>query len=296
MVGWVCHNYHLAFTDGWPFVGAIFFDFPALHYALRADLNLMREFGYSHFHEAHAALNGPEDFAALAVCAVLVLLGAAGVLWPLLGLLPATAPSTTIGFPMWKLERRNRSTAFLLRRAAACGQALRADRRYRGELVEQAKALDVAELVVRRAWKLTCVRLVAISPHERAELKSHAGRVVAALRAASNHINSDPDEGLRRLGELLVTVAERCAEGHVGALLDEEQLEGFDPVRDHELLRLVLTAGVVGAAAVGIALLRLPSTAAAPLTSAVDVIGIALIYRKAARRGLDTLSVLFGGR
>ncbi|MGW8378511.1 hypothetical protein [Streptomyces sp. ODS28] len=93
---------------------------------------------------------------------------------------------------------------------------------------------------------------------------------------------------------MLATIAERCAEGRAGALLDEEQLAGHEPVRDYEALRIMSAAIFVAVAAIGIALLRLPATVAAPLTSAAGVIGVALVYRKAARQGMETMGALFG--
>ncbi len=192
------------------------------------------------------------------------------------------------------LERRYRASVALYQSAARCGRARVSSGWARPSIEADVKNTYLAEQAIRQAWRTTRPTSGAITGYRRVHLKRHAGRVVAAVRAASLRVDADPDEGLRELGLMLATIAERCAEGRAGALLDEEQLAGHEPVRDYEALRIMSAAIFVAVAAIGIALLRLPATVAAPLTSAAGVIGVALVYRKAARQGMETMGALFG--
>ncbi|MDN3029751.1 hypothetical protein [Streptomyces sp. S.PB5] len=80
----------------------------------------------------------------------------------------------------------------------------------------------------------------------------------------------------------------------MGALLEEGELEGFQPVRDREALKTVIAAVMVAAAAVGVAVLRLPAEVAAPLTTLTGITVLVTLYRKAG--GAETVSLLLGGR
>ncbi|MGW1277911.1 hypothetical protein ACWD4V_13255 [Streptomyces tsukubensis] len=64
----------------------------------------------------------------------------------------------------------------------------------------------------------------------RAAARTHAARVAGALRAEALRIDAEPDVALPRLGVMLTTIGERCAEGRIGAMLPEESLVDVVPV------------------------------------------------------------------
>jgi hypothetical protein len=195
-----------------------------------------------------------------------------------------------------RLERRHRCTVALLVWAAACGNALTATGWERQSRIEQAKLMLFVEYEIRRAWRTTRAYRPLPTRQQRRELKSHAGQVISALRAAAARIDASPDDGLRALGEMLLSIAKRCAEGRVGALLDDDQLQGHEPIRDYEGVRVVTVALFIAAITVGVSLLHLSSSATTGLTSTAGLITIAVVYRRAARRGMETLGFLFGAR
>lgn len=195
---------------------------------------------------------------------------------------------------LYALERRMRAALILYGHAARCARALMARGWVRDSLTNSARFLPQAEREILRAWKKARPARVKTLRYQRNELKDHAGRVVAALRAQAARVDADPENGLRELGKMLIRVGDRLAEGRVGALLDEEELEGLEPVRDREVLRTVTAALLVAAAAVGVAALQLPAEVAAPLTTLTGIVVLVTLYRKAG--GAETVSLLLGGK
>lgn len=63
-----------------------------------------------------------------------------------------------------------------------------------------------------------------------AAARRHAAQVAGALRNDLYRLDIDPDTALPELARKLVTIGERYAEGRVGSLLPEEELEGVEPV------------------------------------------------------------------
>ncbi|KOY58758.1 hypothetical protein ADK59_06995 [Streptomyces sp. XY332] len=93
-------------------------------------------------------------------------------------------------------------------------------------------------------------------------MKSHAGQVVAKLReteAALDH--SLPAEVLCEIAGLAATIAEQHAAGRIGALLPKSALEGKEPVRDREMLRVAAAILTIAGGVVGLAFLGLPDMA-----------------------------------
>ncbi|WP_127201753.1 hypothetical protein [Streptomyces sp. Z26] len=192
-------------------------------------------------------------------------------------------------------ERQYRGSVIIYKRAAICGIASQYDTLSRSHLVARAQSLTLIEREIRKGWKIRN-QLHHIPRHERVRLRRHAGAVITVLRTQAALIDENPQTGLRDLGLTLISVAERCAEGRFGALMDEARLQGVSPARDLEALRIVAVALVVGGFAVTAALLNVPAAIAAPLTSAVGAISVAVAYRGAARAGMENLGVLLGGR
>lgn len=195
---------------------------------------------------------------------------------------------------LYALERRTRAALILYGHAAQCARALSARGWVRDSLANSALFLPQAEREILRAWKKARPGRTKPLRYQRNELKNHAGKVVAALRSKAARVDADRENGLRELGDLLVGIGDRLAEGRVGALLDEAELEGLDPVRDREWVRTVAAALLVAAAAIGAAMLRLPAGIAAPLTTLTGIIVLVTLYRKAG--GAETVSLLLGGK
>lgn len=180
---------------------------------------------------------------------------------------------------LFLLERRLRAALILYGHAAQCGRSLSARGLVRESMANSAREISQAERLVLRAWKTSRLRRSKPSRRRRSELKNHAGRVVSVMRTVAARVDADPDEGLRELGLLLVRIGDRLAEGRVGALLDETELQDHEAVRDWEVLRTLVAALIVAAAAVGIALLHLPDQVAGPLTTVAGVIVLVTLFR-----------------
>lgn len=82
-------------------------------------------------------------------------------------------------------------------------------------------SIRTAERIVWRAYRSRKGK--ARRHHERV-VKEHSERVVAVLREAEARQDAEPEQALEDLMVLLLTIAERYAEGHVGRLLDDAQL------------------------------------------------------------------------
>ncbi|MBT1186237.1 hypothetical protein HET69_20085 [Streptomyces sp. CJ_13] len=96
---------------------------------------------------------------------------------------------------------------------------------------------------------------------------------------------------------ILVTVAERYAEGKVGELLDhdDDALKGVDPAPDYEPLRigLIFAAGVLGAIAASA--LDLPDLAQTLFAAGSAIVALFILFKKAARPMLDAFGPFLGG-
>lgn len=162
------------------------------------------------------------------------------------------------------------------------------------ELRRLARALSRVEDEVMRLHR-TSGRL-PVRSHRRQHLKGHAGLVVAALRRAEARIDSDGVVALAPLASLLATIAERAANGRIGALLDEQHLpEDLTPARDLEPLRLAAAAVLVAACAVGVALLPLPDGVDAYVIGGCGIVILAVLYGRRVHQFLDVLDMIRGG-
>ncbi|MDX2545871.1 hypothetical protein ACOT81_38060 [Streptomyces sp. WI04-05B] len=196
---------------------------------------------------------------------------------------------------LFVLERRLRAALILYGHAAKCLRALEARGWVRDSLTNSSRILSGAEREIFQSWKRSRpAGRLWLPRHQRIELKIHSGQVVALLRARAASIDADRANGLRELGCLLVKIGDRLAEGRVGALVEEGELEGFRPVHDREALKTLAVAVLVTASAIGIAVLRLPAEVATPLTTLMGISVLAVVYRKAG--GAEAVSLLLGGK
>ncbi|MFH8472528.1 hypothetical protein [Streptomyces sp. NPDC018000] len=133
--------------------------------------------------------------------------------------------------------------------------------------------------VERVLWQAPHVRRGRARAHQRRATVDHIGRVVGALREAEARQDSDPKQALQDMAVMLLTIAERYAEGRVSHLLDEEQIGDAPKVVHREGLRLVALGGVVISAMAMAAFAGLPDAALTALLPLVVITVGILIYR-----------------
>ncbi|WNE95548.1 hypothetical protein PS467_09445 [Streptomyces luomodiensis] len=85
------------------------------------------------------------------------------------------------------------------------------------------------EPVERAIWRAHRTRRARARRHNERQFKAHATLVVGALRKAEARQDSEPRRALEDLIVMLLTIAERYAEGRIGDLLDADQLAGVAP-------------------------------------------------------------------
>lgn len=163
----------------------------------------------------------------------------------------------------------------LLVSALQCAEALRQHRTSPPGNTVARVSMRTAERIVWRAYRSRKGK--ARRHHERV-VKTHSERVVAALREAEARQDAEPEQALEDLMVMLLTIAERYAEGHVGRLLDDAQL-GEDRAAPREGLRFVAVGASVVALLTGAALADLPEAALGALLP-VLVIGAAIILNR----------------
>ncbi|WP_157857853.1 hypothetical protein [Streptomyces durhamensis] len=125
-------------------------------------------------------------------------------------------------------------------------------------------------------------------------MKRHAGLVIAALRKAQMQVHVEPERGVQELASLLLKISDRCAEGRFGALLDDAQLVGLDPVRDYEPLRMAAVAVLTTSGVATAKLFGVPDALMVYAAGLSAILSLLLVYGRNARRGLDILDSLRG--
>ncbi|MDQ0605808.1 hypothetical protein QF037_010241 [Streptomyces canus] len=134
--------------------------------------------------------------------------------------------------------------------------------------------------VERILWQAPRTRRGRARVHQERATKVHIARVVGALRAAEAQQDSNPKKALQDLTVLLLTIAERYAEGRVSKLLDEDQIGDVEPAAHREHLRVIAVGGVVVVTMTGAALAGLPEAALSALLPIVVIVAIVLLYRE----------------
>ncbi|MGY1503003.1 hypothetical protein ACW4TU_41615 [Streptomyces sp. QTS52] len=103
--------------------------------------------------------------------------------------------------------------------------------------------------------------------------------MVGALRRAEARQDSEPGRALEDLIVMLLTIAERYAEGRIDDLLDADQLTGVDPATPRERLRMVVVGVAVVLVMACAAVLGLPEAALVPLLPVV-VLFVAVVFNR----------------
>ncbi|MEU6959796.1 hypothetical protein [Streptomyces chrestomyceticus] len=156
----------------------------------------------------------------------------------------------------------------------AAVQCARAHRRWTNRQPGEDVPRVSMRAVERVIWRAHRTRRGKARPHHEQTLKAHAAQVVGALRAAEAKQDTDPGKVLRDLTVMLLTIAERYADGQVGRLLDDEQVGDVTPVIPRERLRLVAVGTVVVLLMAGASIAGLPDAA---LTALLPVVVLAAV-------------------
>ncbi|MGW6911654.1 hypothetical protein [Streptomyces sp. NPDC054940] len=133
--------------------------------------------------------------------------------------------------------------------------------------------------VERAIWRAHRTRRARARRHNERQFKAHAALVVGALRRAEARQDSEPGRALEDLIVMLLTIAERYAEGRIDDLLDADQLAGVAPAAPRERLRVVVVGVVVVLVMAGAAVLGLPDAALVPLLPVV-VLFVAVVFNR----------------
>ncbi|MET9860702.1 hypothetical protein ABZY93_15530 [Streptomyces smyrnaeus] len=164
----------------------------------------------------------------------------------------------------------------LLTVAAQCGNVLRRWEETQPDCQIPRVSVQPVEQVI---WKAHRTRRARARRHNERQFKAHAALVVGALRRAEAQKDSAPGRALEDLIVMLLTIAERYAEGRIDDLLDAEQLDGVDPATPRERLRLGVVGLVIVLAMTGAAVLGLPEAALVPLLPVVVVL-VAVVFNR----------------
>ncbi|MCC9154875.1 hypothetical protein LZP81_30965 [Streptomyces parvulus] len=191
-----------------------------------------------------------------------------------------------------RMATRFRSISLIATAVSQCARAEGAGWRQRPKKHRRvARALARVEDEIMRLHRTS--GYVTPLSHRKRHLKDHAGLVVAALRRAEARIDTEGDAALAPLAALLMTIADRIAEGRIGALLDDLPAD-LTPARDREPLRLAVAAILVAACAVGVAFLPMPEGTDVYVIGGCGIVILAVLYGRRVHQLLDVLNVIRG--
>ncbi|MFJ6705747.1 MULTISPECIES: hypothetical protein [unclassified Streptomyces] len=125
-------------------------------------------------------------------------------------------------------------------------------------------------------------------------LRTHQRIVIAALEKIEKDLDRAPSESLKAVVVCILEIAENYSRGLYGALLAPDKLEGIEPGRDWEPLRLVLAATLIAGTAIAVSFFDMPDPAITALMGATGLISITLFYGRGARSALDVVDIVRG--
>jgi hypothetical protein len=111
-------------------------------------------------------------------------------------------------------------------------------------------------------------------------LKQHARLIVSKLQETERKLDTDPGPALLELGELLLTIATRYAEGRICCLLDDENLNDVQPVgyRMGDALRAAVAVVLTAATVFAVASLDLPQAIEGYVIAGSGVAVLIMVY------------------
>ncbi|MFB6810560.1 hypothetical protein [Streptomyces sp. NPDC056387] len=172
--------------------------------------------------------------------------------------------------------RRYWPTVALFTVAAQCATVLRRWEETQPDCEIPRVSMQPVEQVI---WRAHRTRRARARRHNERQFKAHAALVVGALRKAEARQDSDPGQALEDLIVMLLTIAERYAEGRIDDLLDADQLVGVAPAAPRERLRMIAVGGLVVLVMAAAAILGLPEAALVPLLPLVALL-VAVIFNR----------------
>lgn len=191
-------------------------------------------------------------------------------------------------------EAHYRPVVVLLLTAADCARTWRAWGQG-SPLNTQKVSVRRAEYVIRNAWRTgSAYNSWSERARQRHALKAHAAKVIGTLRAVEARQYTDPDIGmvLQELADMLLTIAERYAEGRIGQLLDD--VDAAEAATDYEWLRL-LGVGAFGVGAlVAASMAKLPEEANGVLVGLALLLAGSWLFRHRLTHPMDLIDVLRG--
>ncbi|MER6851577.1 hypothetical protein AB0A81_27335 [Streptomyces flaveolus] len=124
---------------------------------------------------------------------------------------------------------RNQLIRLTVKAVGACAQAHRTPDAQRGPHLQE---LDRLYRAVEQCllWAHHTRRTMAFSSPRRVAAKQHSAWVAGALRKDLCRLDVEPDNALVNLAGKLVRISERYAQGRVGHLLDQDELDGARPL------------------------------------------------------------------
>ncbi|MFF7242038.1 hypothetical protein [Streptomyces collinus] len=173
-------------------------------------------------------------------------------------------------------DRRCWPVVALLTVAAQCATVLRRWEETQPDCQIPRVSMQPVEQAI---WRAHRTRRARARRHNERQFKAHAALVVGALRKAEARQDSDPGRALEDLTVMLLTIAERYAEGRIDCLLDADQLDGVDPAAPRERVRMLAVGLVVVLVMACAAVLGLPEAALVPLLPVV-VLFVAVVFNR----------------
>jgi hypothetical protein len=119
--------------------------------------------------------------------------------------------------------------------------------------------------------------------------------VVGALQACEARQDIAPDSAFQDLAVMLVTIAERYAQGRLTCLLDEDQLNQPAAAAPRDLLRFALLGVTAVSCVAAAAMAGLPSEALDLICALIVTLGSGWLVRRQLP-STEVLSLLRGGR
>lgn len=147
--------------------------------------------------------------------------------------------------------------------------------------------------IPRLAWIFSPGKRVV--SHRRQALHAHAAQVVGALRVCEARQDTHPGSAFQDMAVMLVTIAERYAQGRLTCLLDEDQLGQPAAAAPREGLRFLIlgTTAVASVTAAGLA--GLPSQALDAIFVLVVTLGSGWFLRRQLPSASELLNLLRNG-
>ncbi|MEU1790303.1 hypothetical protein ABZ553_31440 [Streptomyces sparsogenes] len=173
-------------------------------------------------------------------------------------------------------DRRCWPVVALLTVAAQCAAVLRRWEETQPDCQIPRVSVQPVERVI---WRAHRTRRARARRHNERQFKAHAALVVGALRQAEARQDSKAGPALEDLTVMLLTIAERYAEGRIDDLLDADHLAGVTPAAPRERLRGIVVGLTVVLVMAGAAFLGLPDAALIPLLPVV-VIFVAVVVNR----------------